>query len=76
MGYVAQASERDLAENQNIKNKHVPGLRVGKIGLEKALEEEINVIKNIIVPAIHFDSRGISHSMKNIWVGSLFNDQP
>ena len=25
-------------KNENIKNKHVPGLRVGKTGLEKSLE--------------------------------------
>jgi len=39
LGYVAQASERDLANNDNIKNKHVPGLRVGKTGLEKRFED-------------------------------------
>ena len=37
LGYVAQASQRDLANNENIKNKHVPGLRVGKTGLEKKI---------------------------------------
>jgi len=39
LGYVAQASERDLANNENIKSKHVPGLRVGKTGLEKRFED-------------------------------------
>ena len=39
LGYVAQASERDLANNENIKSKHVPGLRVGKTGLEKKFED-------------------------------------
>jgi len=39
LGYVAQASEGDLANNENIKNKHVPGLRVGKTGLEKKFED-------------------------------------
>ena len=39
LGYVAQASEKDLANNENIKNKHVPGLRVGKTGLEKKFED-------------------------------------
>ena len=41
MGYVAQASENDLLNNENIKNKHVPGLRVGKTGLEKSFENEL-----------------------------------
>ncbi len=39
LGYVAQASENDLSNNENIKNKHVPGLRVGKTGLEKKFED-------------------------------------
>ena len=39
LGYVAQASQMDLANNENIKNKHVPGLRVGKTGLEKRFED-------------------------------------
>ncbi len=39
LGYVAQASQRDLTNNENIKNKHVPGLRVGKTGLEKKFED-------------------------------------
>ena len=41
LGYVAQASEKDLLDNENIKNKHVPGLRVGKTGLEKSFENEL-----------------------------------
>ena len=41
LGYVAQASENDLLNNENIKNKHVPGLRVGKTGLEKTFENEL-----------------------------------
>ena len=39
LGYVAQASQKDIANKQNIKNKHVPGLRVGKTGLEKKFED-------------------------------------
>tara|TARA_B100001057_G_scaffold87108_1_gene83038 strand:- start:1618 stop:3597 length:1980 start_codon:yes stop_codon:yes gene_type:complete len=41
LGYVAQASPNDLINNDEIKKKHVPGLRVGKIGLEKSLENEL-----------------------------------
>ena len=41
LGYVAQASQNDLINNEEIKKKHVPGLRVGKIGLEKSLENEL-----------------------------------
>ena len=41
LGYVAQASQKDIANNENIKNKHVPGLRVGKTGLEKKFEDTL-----------------------------------
>ena len=41
VGYVAQASENDLLKNEVIKNKHVPGLRVGKSGLEKTFENDL-----------------------------------
>jgi penicillin-binding protein 2 len=38
LGYVAQASKEDLLNNEVIKKNHVPGLRVGKNGLEKTFE--------------------------------------
>ena len=41
LGYVAQASEDDLLQNEEIKNRHVPGLRVGKTGLEKTFENSL-----------------------------------
>jgi len=41
LGYVAQASQKDLVNNVNIKKKHVPGLRVGKSGLEKKFENDL-----------------------------------
>jgi len=41
LGYVAEASENDLINNEIIKNNHVPGLRVGKIGLEKTFENDL-----------------------------------
>ena len=41
LGYVAQASENDLINNNEIKKRHVPGLRVGKIGLEKTFENQL-----------------------------------
>ncbi len=40
-GYVARASKEDLNKYQFIRENHVPGLRVGKTGLEKALEKEL-----------------------------------
>ena len=38
LGYVSQANENDIYENDDIKKKFVPGLRVGKTGLEKSFE--------------------------------------
>ena len=41
LGYVAQASPNDLLNNEKIKKRHVPGLRVGKTGLERSLENDL-----------------------------------
>ena len=41
LGYVSEASVEDLINNETIKQRNVPGLRVGKTGLEKALEKEL-----------------------------------
>jgi len=41
LGYVSQASEQDLINNEVIKKNHVPGLRVGKTGLEKTFENDL-----------------------------------
>ena len=41
LGYVGQASEDDLLNNEIIKKSHVPGLKVGKIGLEKTFENDL-----------------------------------
>ncbi len=41
LGYVAYASQNDLSSNEIINDRHVPGLRVGKNGLEKTFEAEL-----------------------------------
>ncbi|MDC3036167.1 penicillin-binding protein 2 [Candidatus Pelagibacter sp.] len=41
LGYVSQANEEDILTNENIKEKFVPGLKVGKIGLEKSFEKKL-----------------------------------
>ncbi len=41
LGYVSQANENDLLTNETIKEKFVPGLRVGKVGLEKSFENDL-----------------------------------
>ena len=41
LGYVSQANEEDILSNENIKEKFVQGLKVGKIGLEKTFENDL-----------------------------------
>ena len=41
LGYVSEASEKDILNNEIIKNTFVPGLNVGKTGLEKTFESEL-----------------------------------
>ena len=41
LGYVSEASEKDILNNELIKQNHVPGLKVGKTGLEKSFESEL-----------------------------------
>ena len=38
LGYVSQPNENDIMQNEIIKQRFVPGMKVGKIGLEKRLE--------------------------------------
>lgn len=41
LGYVSMASAKDILNNDIIKNNHVPGLKVGKTGLEKSFENDL-----------------------------------
>jgi penicillin-binding protein 2 len=41
LGYVSEVSENDILNSEVIKNNHVPGLKVGKTGLEKTFEEQL-----------------------------------
>ena len=41
MGYVSQANENDILSSEIIKDKFVQGLKVGKTGLEKTLENDL-----------------------------------
>ncbi len=41
LGYVSQVSKEDLIDSKVIKERNVPGLRVGKSGLEKTYENEL-----------------------------------
>ncbi len=41
LGYVSEASKEDILRNENIKKHHVPGLKIGKTGLEKSFEDQL-----------------------------------
>ena len=41
IGYVSQANEADIENTEVIKKNFVPGLKVGKVGLEKSFEEKL-----------------------------------
>ena len=41
IGYVSQANEDDIENTEVIKKNFVPGLKVGKVGLEKSFEEKL-----------------------------------
>ncbi len=41
LGYVGEASKDDIEKNESIKKNYVAGLKVGKYGLEKSLEEKL-----------------------------------
>ena len=41
IGYVSQANESDIENTEVIKKNFVPGLKVGKVGLEKSFEEKL-----------------------------------
>ncbi len=41
VGYVGEANFEDIELDEKIKLNYVPGLKVGKIGLEKSLEKEL-----------------------------------
>ena len=41
LGYVSQPNEDDILENELIQERFVPGMKVGKLGLEKTLENQL-----------------------------------
>ena len=41
LGYVSEANANDIENTEAIKKNFVPGLKVGKIGLEKSMEKKL-----------------------------------
>ena len=47
LGYVSQPNEDDILANEIIQEKFVPGIKVGKLGLEKTLENDLIGVNDI-----------------------------
>ena len=47
LGYVSQPNEDDILANEVIQEKFVPGIKIGKIGLEKTLENDLIGVNDI-----------------------------
>ncbi len=41
LGYVSQPNEKEILNNQIIQERFVPGMKIGKLGLEKRLENHL-----------------------------------
>ena len=41
LGYVSQPNEEEILENEIVKERFVPGMKIGKLGLEKTLEKQL-----------------------------------
>jgi Cell division protein FtsI/penicillin-binding protein 2 len=41
IGYVSQANKNDIESNESIKKNFVPGIKIGKTGLEKSFENKL-----------------------------------
>ena len=41
LGYVSEPNEEDILQNEMIKERFAPGMKVGKLGLEKKLEDQL-----------------------------------
>ena len=67
LGYVSQANENDLLTNENIKEKFVPGLKVGKTGLEKSFEQKLIGSNSVERYEVNAYGRRISFCKLNIF---------
>ena len=47
LGYVSQPNEEDILANKVIQEKFVPGIKIGKLGLEKTLENDLIGVNDI-----------------------------
>ena len=41
LGYVSQPNEEEILANETVQERFVPGMKIGKLGLEKTLENHL-----------------------------------
>ncbi len=41
LGYVSQPNEKEILDNEIVQERYVPGMKIGKLGLEKRLENHL-----------------------------------
>lgn len=41
LGYVSQPNEQEILDNETVQERFVPGMKIGKLGLEKRLENHL-----------------------------------
>ena len=41
LGYVSQPNEQEILDNETVQQRFVPGMKIGKLGLEKTLENHL-----------------------------------
>ena len=81
LGYVSQPNEDDILENEVIQEKFVPGIKIGKLGLEKTLENDligVNDIQRYEVNAYGKRINQLEHQKgqqgSRLWIKSIQND--
>ena len=68
LGYVSQPNEEDILNNKVIQEKFVPGIKVGKSGLEKTLENDLIGVNDIQ----RYEVNAYGKRIKPIW-GRVFS---
>ena len=66
LGYVSEASEQDILDNEVIKNIHVSGLKIGKSGLEKSFENIFNQMVYKDMRLMHMEKELIKLTTKKV----------
>ena len=61
LGYVSQPDKDDILSNKMIQEKFVPGIKIGKLGLEKTLENDLIGVNDIQRYEVNAYGKRINH---------------